>query len=1356
MKNEITTYIGLKATKAALAQLIRPLTPEEREALQLLREEAAAQGRTLCITNLELIAKVNAIQVARLEAQRKLANIADAKERKAAADKLREQQKAERKATLQRSFADRKAEQKRLEALRKEEREIRDSKRKEQAAHEQQAENARINAVAETRSTAQIVRMGERLLTLRAQRDAANEACNSAEAANISASERLKVAPGRLAEANCAMEEALAYSEGEFTVEGDDALVELYAAEHELIQARYAFDSSRDKLLLEQSAKARICARIAKLEAILKRIVDIGEKATSELAKGVLTAKAKEQAEPEDTSSGRWSYSVMVAKAKDFLPVTLIDALEALKHVGKNGTSQMILDALDAIERELAIGNGQWVANSKQLEQRKLSQSELAEIFGVEQGKLTRQICVVEHAFWAWFTDAYSSRKIEGHEDLRQRIADVCRTMLDKLGANGVTIEYGPQILRMKPFVANASGLKKGIVVAAERGALAKNMPFLTFGQVLSEMTKISGTDLYKVFALFMTPSRTFTYGAECRVITQNDVIVVNKMTMRVPVEDATKVGEGMHKVPVPVAGQTDPVYINVAIKQVGKTEIELEVFDGQLMGNLPGLKKAIQVRGMGLKGMALLFDVGLLLSRLPDLADQAEEGLLVRNIDGDEERLTEGRIVGTTSVFKAKTFFAGDPKPLARWRRNIKALRERTNSRGNFVADYGFLREASASEDELTTDRSTSRQMLQQMLSIGFDEALIDDLVSDTIGRAANLRTFSGAFRRLAKFGREATPLSELAKLVPELAAAPWLQHEALTSMLTDVADAASGRIDSVGVNAIVTCDPAAFCRALKAQHDTGAVDVTDFVKSEVKVGQVHIGQLRANLEAVLIRYPSSDSTIDVYVTVHVDVYEDLLPETVAVLNPGDPIFFRADMDVDGDHIQIHIHLQIVAAAKAALRIFKWLGMGTTIFEHGEGVKKGPYTADFVRQGMVDAMLNGQMFNLVGPFSNLATRFWDMLGVTLAFVKAHTGEVQAKAIERARDIAACIKMASTAAILCIDWCKTGVPAEGTVGRTIFDAASALRKWAPKPFRGKMPWNQIFADDDAEHRFQENAMAEERISATGRIYRVWKVAAPNCGLMDKVAMACLSKVGIDVDFDGEIDMHTICFDAEGVVFDPAKIGFDPTMKGAGKGIVHCKAIANLNPNDFEDAGDRAVIQAAKEGKPVGFTDVAYFLYHQRAAMEKRLASQFEKADEGDIVADTRREYLAAARTILLTMTGFNWKDGDPNDPIYRYKVLVNTAIGLFLKPGISSNEKNLRRQAEIRAKFSKWILEVVAPDILLLVYDRLGAEIPEWVLESTNLLSEKEVDDGFVGGDFDEDVYLPSPEEEAAFYSKLA
>lgn len=1287
-----TLYIGLKSIREALAQYQSTLSKLEREALQILREEAAAQGRSLRITRKHLAAKVAELQA-----------LAETKKRK-----------EERKATLQRFNAERKALQQKFEEQRKAQREILDAARKQQAEAQQQAEAARIERVAEIRTTAQIARMGERLAHLRLAKTAAQEAY---EAAYV-----------RLIEAA--------------TLDEQKVII--------------------DQLLVEEAAKQHYTQRIAKLEAILNKIVEGTDRAKAELAKGVLTAKPHVEQDPEEAAgTGRWSYSVLVAKPQNFLPESLFDALNGMKSLFKKGAKRakgpQIAEALAIVEAAIKADDGKWSCDSSILEQRKLSQSELAEIFGIEPNRLTRQLAIVEHDFWSYFDGAYNSKALEGHEELRERFRLACRALLDKLAKHGVDAYYGPQVLHLKPFVANASALKKGIVVAAERGALARNMKFLTFGQNLTKLTKISGQDLFKALALTMTPSKPFTWGAENRKVTADDVIIVKKMTVRIPVKDATLVGEGERTVMVPVQGQDQPLSVKLAVKKVDETEVSLEAFDGMLLGNLPGVKRAVQVRGMGLKGLALLIDVALLLRRLPDLADQAEDGLLVVNIDGEEERMTKGRVVGTTSVFKAKAFFADEEKPLAKWRSNIKALREEANSRGEFVAEYGCLREASASEDELTTDRQTSRQMLQQILSLGFEDALMDEMVSDTISKAVKLRTFSGSFRRMARFGKEATPMAELAKLVPELAAAPWLKAEALSSMLTTLADAASGRLNSVGVNALVTCDPAAFLRALAAQRETGCEDVTDVAKSEVEVGKVHLEQLRAGVKAVVIRYPASDSSIDVYVVVHVDIYAGLLPETVAVINPTDPLLIRADMDVDGDHLQFHIHMGLVAAAETALRIFSWLGMGTTVFEHGEGVKKGPYSPDFIREGMVDAMLNGQQFNLVGPFSNLATRFWAMLGVMLRFIKQHDGEIQTKAIERARDIAASIKLASTAAILCIDWCKTGVPKAGTVGRKIFDAASALRKWAPKMCHGKMPWSQCFADDSAEERFWEAAAGTEKVNAFGASYTTWRYGEPDACLMDQIGQLCLEKAGITVNREGDVDVSTITFDDEGVTFDPALIGYDPDAKGAGKGYVHCRAIARLNPANFEEAGDRAVVEAAKKGTKVGFTDVAYFLYHQRAAMEKSLAAQFEKADEGDIVADTRREYLRAARAILLGMTGFQWKDGDANDDEYRYSVLVNTAIGLFLKPGIASNEANTRRKNEIRAKFARWILlEVFAPDVLLRVYARLGAEIPDWVLEATDIPEEKEVNDALVGGDFDEDLYLPSEEEQEAYWASLA
>lgn len=1028
--------------------------------------------------------------------------------------------------------------------------------------------------------------------------------------------------------------------------------------------------------------------------------------------------------------------------------------------------SVTLLEELKAFEERHA-ADGYSVKESATI-RRSLSESELADAFGIQYGRNTRMLFLAEHDFYGQL----HGKGFGLVNDLVPELVDqVHNLMVERLVNHGVTLTTRKgEPLDYKLLYVNSSEAKKGTAMMAEAEAYAKTIPFLTLGQGLAgnPSQAFSGQQLMKALAVMGTPSTPINLGtkAKPRYITMDSVIMLPKMTVRIKIPRGVHVGHGdAITVQMPLMGGASKT-VSIPVTKVDDTTATLDAFDGLLVARIKGLQPT-QARGGGMKGLTVSdraqdilvagWDnlVDLIISQHPEYGWMAGAPVDLIDIDGNVRRFEEGMIATTLTTWKASVFFDGEAKPWQKLCSNLASLRTKVTAGGTIARTFGVLRQAMVAEIEYDHERHTSRSMLQNLLALGSES--VEELVTRTIRNAKAWKTFEGAMHRFAGYSRKETGAMErLFRLCPELAAERHFRDLAIAKYRDAVADAASCRLNVDGINAFLGSDPAAFVEALLSYASTGNLDVTD-LHSLLGDREYCCWDLEDQQEAVMLRYPLNAGETALAVNNRVDAYR--FCGRAVFVSFKSTLIVLMDADFDGDHVQLILDGVIIEAQKASEKIRTALNLDRiVVFDHDGKEERGAYNEAFVNKGIVDAIVNGQAFNMVGPFANAAARFGALS--KQAFEAARLAASYGNMAKRQEQLDMAIKFGliqkvfATGAILCIDWAKKGLPSKESEGYKVYETCLTLREWAAEPFHGKALWEQIFCDHDVQKDFSRLSQPEERISMAGNKYKIWRYAKPAANVADWIAQEVCRQADIKVTKDGTVVEESLAFDSQGVTFDPSMLGWQKPAMRLGTCAIQ-QGVIDVDPAGFETKLDRTVAETIVNGAEPRFRDFVIFLYHAAVKLERRLADRVDEAKTNEDVEDERLRAKMAFRSIVLTadihMVG-------SAKEIYDRKIdeLLDLALELTRTNNVGEKDDTELAVATKKARFTRWIFDVFADDILFRVEEMNDLPKAERVanIAIRNLKKAKEdIDDVFAGvaaPDFSDDEIARMVEFEVA------
>lgn len=1100
-----------------------------------------------------------------------------------------------------------------------------------------------------------------------------------------------------------------------FELVGKRAPAANYLGEYSVNHWRWAAKAQAwtEKLRKAEKAERELRAFLAACKEDAKAKKDAVKLAFAKLA---LAAPRVRKPHTEDNSTTAQTYSYKVRVASSVLPTKMAGVLAAMNCADNDDEFMVNLELAEELLPNVKLG-----CTEKKCIVRTLRQSEGADFFGVEHGTLEENLFLVEHDLYGRVFGPYAAAMAKKNVFIAERLNRLHERLVDILVNKGVTLKLTDgRKLEFVDVTANSSNAKKGSIMMAEKAAWSKAVVFAAAGQDLTKAQKISGQEVYKGFAVDWTPSAPINLGTkdEPQYIRIEDVIMVPELTTKVKLEKPILVGKEGDEMIVIMPKRRGTEEVKIRVKIINECTVEMTAFDGMALiwEDLP----IQQIRGCGLKGLMGSVCAGKQIvdgfsnlidwvaAKYPELGAAMKDGkLTVIDIDGVEQTFGPGKVLATTSLWKKKSFFSGEEKPWAKCQSNYARLRSVPTPNGKLWATCGVLRSASEEEAEWSYDRQTSRQALQQCWGIEDDD--IRRLVCRTVGNAKAWKQFDTAFLRFAGAGTaedELTAKEKMFRLVPQLAAERHVAGIAMNNFHRKMGDAGYMALETEAINAFMAADPVAFVKGLMTYALTGKTDVTGvtglLTKDEVSVADLAEGQ-----EVLTARYPMNAISMKLTKNRVVAVFAWFGRAAFVPFAAG--FEQQHDGDFDGDHLYLFVAKLMIGIWKKSQKLLDQFGLnGPVVFDHAEKEDRQPWSDAFIAGGKISAIVNGQAFNLVGRFSKQASRFAALATDAIYHaLKAH-GKEKTRLESIARMYGYIQVLFSVGAILCIDWAKKGVPESGE-SREVYNTCLKLLDWAPEFGHGVMPWQQAFADNDLATPYYELTNGEEKRRKDGSTFMVFKYAAPNMSVDDRVAREVLDQGGVAYNKLGEINISTVSYDTMGVKFDPAMLGWTKTY-AIGKVAVNSDVFKYVDAAGLYMEGDRKLMAKIQAGELVDFCEFVEMLYRTSINMERKLAGRVDEAEDAKGAAEIRRRAKAACRALVLTakMEAVN------TTGLSDYQLKINNLLDLLLEISRKNNiGKNEAPHAEMsrKAGFTSWGFETFGEDFLASAQKAHGMEV---------------------------------------------
>ena len=609
---------------------------------------------------------------------------------------------------------------------------------------------------------------------------------------------------------------------------------------------------------------------------------------------------------------------------------------------------------------------------------------------------------------------------------------------------------------------------------------------------------------------------------------------------------------------------EIDPVTGTRNFYKYGKLSVTL--FDGQFLIFKSWMPSG-QYRGYDLKGFGI--QSTHVLEYLISIGELDPEATFT-DIDGKVWRVKDlfGKILATKSIWKGNKLGLTWSETVAR----LLKLSEKYPT----IASLRIVRSAASEtaiegEDEVDDlihevaepeVRYMSRQANQQFLF-----ATDSEIQNWIKGSVRHINKNMDALKFAKNFAGDNEVLNAVVDIYPEIMASDQVMYDAHAKYISALQNAARGRIRVHGVYPYICMDPVAMIRILVGGSDP------ETEKGIIPANNVCVGNFENGVELYTVRYPANHIVGKVVRNMVLDVFSEV--GDVAVLSVNDDLIVRMDGDFDGDEALFTDDKFVIEQCK---RVYSNLNVPLITFAHDKAAR---FAVDGDRKNLMNSvaasLYNGQKFNLVGIYSNLACKILSKLNPN-----SDRNAIRAALQECA--------YAHVGTILVIDAVKTGKIPEG-----LANMLNGMNK-----VNRRMPWNQRF---------------------TGGIHKVWDdprwdVQKEGRSVADRIARAVLNGTN-----NGEFS-----YDKHGMDFDVRMLMNSEFGSNTFSGVVDNEVLKNIK----YDKQDSVVAKAIKAGEKVKPQELMLFLFKNAAALERSLS---ENPDSEDI----RLEYYKTVKQIMMDL-----------------------------------------------------------------------------------------------------------------------
>ena len=766
-------------------------------------------------------------------------------------------------------------------------------------------------------------------------------------------------------------------------------------------------------------------------------------------------------------------------------------------------------------------------------------QSLLSDICGILYNvkKVTPSIVTVEH------NAVNLIRNNSVNEKEKDRFAKILDLILVH---NGIQFDGKHYVM----LSSNNSQLKVGKAVfvldsVAERIQDALNIASL---EEVNAAGGDNGSEYLKRIAVKATPSAVL-FDDENNPVTVEDIIMMDDV-------EVSRVFNSVFEI--------DPVTGNRNYYK--QRDMKVTLFDGQFLLFKRWMPSG-QYRGYDLKGFGIQSTKVLETLIANGELDPEKE---FTDIDGHVWKIKDvfGKILATKSIWKGSKLGLSwsetvnrlnklsEKYPTINTIRVVRSAASELNIEGEDQVD-DLIHEVE--EPEV---RYMSRQANQQFLF-----ATDSEIQNWIKGSVRHINKNQDALKFAKNFAGDNEVLQSVIELYPEVLAADQVMYDAHAKYISAMQNAARGRIRVHGVYPYICMDPVAMIRILVGGSDP------ETEKGIILANNVCVGNFENGVELYTVRYPANHIVGKVVRNMVLDIFSEI--GDVAVLSVNDDLIVRMDGDFDGDEALFTDDAFVIEQCK---RMYSELNIPLITFAHDKAAR---FAVDADRKNLMNSvaasLYNGQKFNLVGTYSNLACKILAKLNLN-----SDRNAIRAALQECA--------YAHVGTILVIDAVKTGKIPEGL--SNILNSTNKNNK--------RMPWNQRF---------------------TGGIHKTWDDARWDTqkegrSVADRIARAVLNGTN-----NGEFS-----YDRHGMEFDVRMLMNAEFGSNTFSGVVDNEVLKSIK----YDKQDSAVAKAIKAGEKVKPQELMLFLFKNAAALERSLS---ENPDSEDI----RLEYYKTVKQILMDL-----------------------------------------------------------------------------------------------------------------------
>ena len=861
--------------------------------------------------------------------------------------------------------------------------------------------------------------------------------------------------------------------------------------------------------------------------------------------------------------------------------------------------------ALEQRVRFEALKPGAFVVSADKTNVRSNRRSLASDIAGVcyqhpgDQYYVDSKIVMLHHNTYEIVPKSWMLGK--SNEEAVARSEFLCKNMIYSLIRKGVDLEFRYETLHYDFWASSSSHQKVGIAYFGESEMMKATEEIRNFGAGYEQINAAggdNGAEYIKRQAVLFTPSDPITDPVTGEPLRLRDIAMFKDIDISRKSDNVANVS-------------------NNAEITVGEDDIGMTMADGQAMA-ICGWLKSNQMRGYGIKAFCVKADAATQYI-LPDPT--------VTDIDGNLIDIASIKIVMTKSCWKGS-------KLGYTWSQYV-AVAERLAETCPGLDYLRCVRWADSAKDR---QRYTSRQSTQQWIL-----AMEKELEAMTSGAVRGLelrKTFSGALLYEAALNKPEEDRSAYNRAIearPMILASEKYQTLLEDAWHNELAERASGRIKIRGMYPYIAMDPVAILQILLEGRDANDPDL-----GVLSDGQINLPNAEEGKEFYGVRYPNNFLCGMVFKQKNHDAFADV--GEVAILPYHGFAIVRADGDFDGDEMLFTPNKLIVRMMK---RVIDKINPPLIKFPHAKAER---HIVDLkkTRMEIAIALYNGQAFNKVGQYSNVAMKLFSQIDISDENARFMSG------------IGREIILAHVATILVIDMVKTG-----TMPPKIKEAVENCGR------QYKMPYSQRFMDH-LEIPYWENPRCEE----------------PTRCVADLMALNIVERCG------------EYTFDSESVEFDGSQLlcKVDSELTSISAGVVSdelYEKIKNYNASDE----DNDFLLKVKAHERIGAKEMMLYFWRNKYRLFSALVSS---ADSFSDVQTAQEEYYAFVREAVLNHGDKEyWLELDEDT---RRRLIYNYFITDAFELGRRGNgivcKDNERQTLKMKALYAQFIVSVFAEDIV--------------------------------------------------------